>query len=171
VPKLLVSAVLGLVLAVMIGLSRDKPGFTTVYVVRHAEAEHAGDDPGLTDVGVARAEALASLLRSADLDAVYSSPTQRTMQTAAPTALVHELDVSPYPPKDAEGLAERIARDHVGQTLLVVGHSNTVPMIVQAFGAGTIDDIAHDEHDNLYVVTIAPNGDVGIQRLRIPRDR
>lgn len=159
-----------LVLATMFGLGRDKPGFTTVYVVRHAEAEHAGDDPDLTDVGIARAEALASLLRSADLDAVYSSPMQRTMQTAAPTAVVHELDVSPYRPNDADGLAERIARDHVGQTLLVVGHSNTVPMIVASLSAGTIDDIAHDEYDNLYVVTIVPTGEVGLQRLRLPSE-
>jgi broad specificity phosphatase PhoE len=165
-----VFGVIALVLGIGVLASwRAEPdGFTTVYVVRHAEAENAGDDPGLTDAGAARSLALADLLRSAEIDAVYSTGLRRSLETATPSVEGHTKAIIGYEPKATDQLAEDIAGTHAGETVLVVGHSNTVPLIVASLGGGEIEPISHDEHDNLYVVTIARTGEVGLQRLRLP---
>ena len=69
-------------------------------LVRHAETANNRDglvqgraDHPLTATGIAQAEALADRLRDLDLGAVYSSPLQRAMQTAAPIAATHGLPI------------------------------------------------------------------------------
>jgi broad specificity phosphatase PhoE len=57
-------------------------------------------------------------------------------------------------------------RKHPGETVLVVGHSNTVPAIVEALGAKRPADICDAEFDNLYIVTIAADGTAGVVRSK-----
>src|SRR5919106_6005263 len=73
---------------------------TTFYLVRHALTAHTGSRlsgwaPGvhLTDEGIAQAEAVAEGLADAGLDAVYSSPIERTLETARVIAAHHGLEV------------------------------------------------------------------------------
>ena len=73
---------------------------TTFYLVRHALTAHTGSRlsgwaPGvhLTDKGIAQAEAVADGLADAGLDAVYSSPIERTLETARVIAAHHGLEV------------------------------------------------------------------------------
>lgn len=80
-----------------------------VVLIRHGENEYvkkgrlAGRKAGvhLNDNGRAQAENLAKVLAKAPIKAVYSSPLERTMETAAPIAAVHKLEVIPR-----EGLLE-----------------------------------------------------------------
>src|SRR3546814_842609 len=58
---------------------------------------------------------------------------RRTRDTAAPTASVHDLSsIASDAEAPAEAFAERLRRAHATGTVLVVGHSNTVPGIVSA---------------------------------------
>lgn len=74
---------------------------TTLYLIRHAENDFmrqrklAGWLPGvhLNDRGRAQAEALVPLFQGVHLDALYSSPLERTMETAAPLARAHHMAV------------------------------------------------------------------------------
>ena len=59
-----------------------------------------------------------------------------------------------YPARDAETLLVRIRRDHPGETVLVVGHSNTVPMIVAAAGGPLLPDLSEDTYDDLFVLHV-----------------
>lgn len=76
-----------------------------VLLIRHGENEYvkkgrlAGRKPGvhLNDKGRAQAEALAEALKELPLKAVYSSPLDRTMETAAPLAEIHKLVVTEVP--------------------------------------------------------------------------
>src|SRR3546814_1202497 len=78
----------------------------TYVVVRHAEKVDDGSrDPSLTDAGRARAHALAELLRSRDVVAVYATDFRRTRDTAEPTAAVHDLSIISY---DAAAPAEAV---------------------------------------------------------------
>lgn len=74
-----------------------------VLLIRHGENEYvkkgrlAGRLPGihLNERGEAQAAQLAGILKAAPVKAVYSSPLERTMETAAPIAGAHDLETIP----------------------------------------------------------------------------
>ena len=137
--------------------ARTVPAPTMVVLVRHAEKEAAGDDPILTATGRERANRLAHVLAEGGLDAVYASQFRRTQETAEIVASAVGIDVSIVDARDVEGLATRIRAEHAGQTVLVVGHSNTVPAVVRALGAEA-PEIPEDEYDDLFVVFVDGKG-------------
>jgi broad specificity phosphatase PhoE len=125
---------------------------TTMIVVRHADRQ--GTDDALTAAGVQRAHDLARALAKSQVGAVYHSDTERTRLTAQPLAA--QLGVEPVvlPARDVEGLVAHVLRNHCGETVLVVGHSNTVPLIIAAAGGAEIADLADNEFDDLFVLSI-----------------
>ena len=139
-----------------------------VVVVRHAEQLANGDDPALSDPGRARAQNLANLLRDVPLVAVYSTDTQRTRQTAKPSADEHGLAVTIYDPRvpPAEFVA-RLKEMHPHGTVLVVGHSNTAPAIAAALCRCGVEPMAETEFDRVMRVRFAADGTA---RLGIERD-
>ena len=142
---------------------------TTVILVRHAEKVDGPGDVLLTEAGKARARRLADLLSAANISAVYSTPYHRTRDTAQPLARTLGLTVIETPASGAtfaQGVAERILRDHKGRTVLVVGHSNTTPDVVKALGASAVPAIADSEYDNLYVVNIDADGKAALIRAK-----
>ena len=127
-------------------------GTTTVVLVRHGErAHHEGDSP-LSPAGEARAEELARMLRSAGLDAIYVSEALRTRQTAAPTAQAAGLEPEVIPAQKHGKLVRRLKWRHRSDVVLVVGHSNTVPLIAGGLGA-PIGVIEADEYSGLWIIT------------------
>lgn len=128
-----------------------------VFVVRHAE-KISEDDERLTDAGRARAGRLAGMLKNAGVSAIYSTQTERTIGTAQPLANALGLKIGIYDARTVEGrpdfkeFVERVHREVPDGIALVVGHSNTVPLLLEAFGCGEEITIASDEYDNLFVV-------------------
>ncbi len=116
------------------------------------------DDPGLTPAGKARAARLARMLAPIAADeqplAVYSTDYRRTRETAEPAAETWRADLRLYQPGDAQAFARAIRRRHRGTTVLIVGHSNTVPDLVAAFGGPSGIEIEDGEYDNLFVLTV-----------------
>jgi broad specificity phosphatase PhoE len=137
---------------------------TTVLAMRHADIDvpPAGADPPLNAAGRRRAAALARLVGGAGVSAVLTSEFARTRQTAAPTAahagLVAQLTPAP------EVLAERVRTGELGDVVLLVGHSNTVPAVVQALG-GPAPTIGEREFGTLFVVTVPATGATTVLRL------
>jgi 2,3-bisphosphoglycerate-dependent phosphoglycerate mutase len=133
---------------------------TTVWIVRHAEKDMkdpSDRDPSLSLDGQDRAKDLAALIRPNRLLAVYSTPYKRSMQTAGPTAYGHGLEVQKYDPADPKALASSILRQHKGGSVLIVGHSNTVLELVEAFGIKRpIPELTEDDYD--YVFTLKVDG-------------
>ncbi len=73
---------------------------TTLYLVRHGVTSHTGhrvtgwmEGVHLTDEGRRQAENAAQYLADVPLRAIYSSPIDRTIETARAIAAVHDLDV------------------------------------------------------------------------------
>jgi phosphohistidine phosphatase SixA len=139
---------------------------TVVLLVRHAEkAAEPAQDPPLTEGGRARAEALVSIAREARVSAIITTQFERTKSTAAPAAAA--LSVAPSVvqagplAQHAKAVADEV-RKHVGKTVLVVGHSNTVPAIIGALGAPAPRDLCDSEYDALFVVVL---GDTGAPRV------
>lgn len=131
---------------------------TTVLVVRHAEKQWEDGDPPLSEVGWRRAEALLDVVKDAGVSALYGTQYVRTTQTLAPIAKRLGLEIYSHDAADSEGLARRILSNHVGEVILVSGHSNTVAEIVAHLGAPQPPPIDDSEYDNLYVVSIPTGG-------------
>ena len=144
-------------------------GSTTVILVRHAEkAAEPAADPPLTAAGAARANALAELVKDAGIKAIFSTQFVRTRSTAQPIATRLGLPVQivdARAPGHARLVADSILKTHRGQTVLVVGHSNTVPEIVAALGAPQPAPICDDGYDSIFIVTVPTAGAPTVVRL------
>jgi 2,3-bisphosphoglycerate-dependent phosphoglycerate mutase len=137
-----------------IAASAEMP-VTTVILVRHAEKVIDGsDDPTLTEAGQTRAERLALMLLASNLKAIYSSQWARSRLTAVPTAKEFGLQITQVDANESKKLVNDILLHHAGQTVLVVGHSDTLSEIVHALGGGPIPDIGDNEYDNLFVLSV-----------------
>lgn len=145
---------------------------TTVIFVRHAEKLTApADDPALSPAGQRRVAELTRQLVDADvvagIDAVYATPFRRTEETARPVAEALGLPLNSYDAADTEVIMEQIVREHKGKIILVVGHSNTVPALIGNMGASKkVPEIAENEYDNIYIVSIPWFGKTKTIRLR-----
>jgi broad specificity phosphatase PhoE len=167
--------ILGFVFAV-IGLAWffESRATTTVIFVRHADTNQTmaqGGDPPLNERGLARAELLADFLQDIDViagvDAIYTSDALRTQQTAAPLAQRLNVDVAIANHYDYERFMEAVLRDHKGEIVLVVTHSDAVaPLVEELHGSKNVPDIAPDEYDNVYIVSIPWFGKVKTLRVR-----
>ena len=143
---------------------------TVVLLVRHAEkAAQPAQDPPLTDAGSARARALVAVARDAGVKSIISTQYLRTRNTVEPTAAA--LSITPEivnagpMPQHAKAVAEQVMK-HAGETVLVVGHSNTIPAIVGALGAPQPRDLCDSEYDQLFVVVIGDGGPPRLIRSR-----
>ena len=134
---------------------------TTVFVVRHADRR--GHDDALTAAGHARAEALARMLEPTALDAIYVTEYERTHQTVAPTARDQGIEPLLLPARD--NLAAHLLSEHLGQTILTAGHSNTVPAIVAGLGVSQVSELSEDQYGDLFIVTIT-NGEARLLHLK-----
>ena len=56
--------------------------------------------------------------------------------------------------QESEALVKRIAQEYPGRTVLVVGHSNTVPVLVSKATGATVDPIPETEYGRMYIVTM-----------------
>ncbi len=134
---------------------------TTVWIVRHAEKDlknPSDPDPGLSLDGQDRAKDLASLLRPNRLLAVYATPFKRNMQTAQPTAYGHGLTVKTYDPNDPAALVSSVLREYKSGGVMIVGHSNTILELVEAFGIKRpIPVVSEDYYDYVFKITVEGN--------------
>jgi phosphohistidine phosphatase SixA len=150
---------------------RMKPAVTTVFVVRHAEKENCPTNQDktcpLTADGEKRAVSLARILNHSGVTVVYSTDTTRTRETVNNYATAKGISLTPY--SDPATLAQAIRSTDAGRAILVAGHSPTVPMILAALGISNAPPIG-DSYDNLFVVTIRPDGKASVLRLNYPID-
>ncbi len=139
----------------------------TIILVRHAETCITDDsDPTLSPEGVQRAADLVRALEFFDIQKIYSTPLQRTLETAAPIAANRGLTVveTPISKTFLDDLAVQLLADQE-EVILVSGHSNTTPVLVNKIAETNLDLIDESEYDHLFVVSIG-EGTPQLQRFR-----
>jgi len=129
----------------------------TVFIVRHAEKVSAAPDALLSPAGVKRAECLAKTLKDAGITSIFATEFKRTQQTAEPLAAALGLKVTVVPANDWSTLTKDLLYGLHGNAL-VVGHSETVPVLVQRLQAGSIPPIGFNEFDRMMVVSLVSGG-------------
>ena len=135
-----------------------------VIFVRHAERADGGAqaqtmtstpaDPLLSAAGEARAARLATMLGEAGIKAIYASEFRRTQDTGKPLAAKLGLTVQALSARDPGALVSKARAEHPKDVVMVIGHSNTVPDAIKAFGGPAIK-MADDEYNAIYVLVPA----------------
>ena len=126
---------------------------TKYYVVRHTERIDNSRNSALSPAGLLRAQALKDTLAATKIDLIYASTYIRTQQTARPTATAKNLQMIIYQPDTTAGLVAHL-KTLKGKSVLVVGHSDTVPDIVSGLSHESVAPIADNDFDNLYIISV-----------------
>jgi 2,3-bisphosphoglycerate-dependent phosphoglycerate mutase len=139
----------------------------TFYIVRHAEKAGDSNDPQLSQQGIDRAVDLEKYLASKKLDTVFTSTFKRTMLTGLSVSLpraIPQISIDQQNPQALNNFVQRMKSIKTDKGILIVGHTNTVPIIVQGLCGQTIAPIAENDYDNIYIIDIK-NGNAVLQLL------
>jgi phosphohistidine phosphatase SixA len=171
--------VLVLVVIVVIGWFCWFQPMTTVLLVRHAEKSATPpQDPPLNTTGEARAQTLVHIAGDTGVTAVYATQFLRTQQTVKPLANHLGLPIIQVNATEVEGLVDQVLSDYGGAIVLIAGHGNTVPQIVEELRADSLCPdmfelnpanechIPGDQYDNLFIVTVPRFGKAKVVRLK-----
>lgn len=140
----------------------------TVYLVRHAEkCTEPSDNPGLTPEGKQRAIELARVLQDIPVDAIYSTPLERTLDTVRPLALEKGLDIRETPIQSGflDAMVDGIMASEA-RHIVISGHSNTTPRVVNLLAGTSFADLEETEYDRLYIVHLSGAGESSVSILR-----
>lgn len=148
-----------------IAIAQQQQPATTIVLVRHAEKASNAPDALLSPQGQQRAECLAHTLKDAGIKRIYVSDVKRTQQTAEPLAKALGIKPVVVPAKDPNTLVKDVFYG-AGGNALVVGHSDTLPFVIQRVQAGTIAPIGENEYDGLYVLTVLEGSSTPVLKLR-----
>ena len=119
-----------------------------IYVMRHLHTPEGAKDPDLTAEGRRHARLLVAELRRDPPDVIYVSSTKRAQQTAEPLARRLKLAPKIYNPADTPGLVTSVLQEP--GTVLVVGHSNTVPEIIDRLGGRRPPPLIHENFGDIW---------------------
>ena len=129
------------------------PRGPSFYVMRHLE-KGEGQDPPLSAAGHAHALRLIGFFAADPPRVIYVSTTRRAYETAAPLARKLRVKVRRYDPANTNALIGRVLRER--GPVLVVGHSNTVPEIVERLGGERPAPLAETDYGDVWHLWGAP---------------
>ncbi|MFP5285046.1 MAG: SixA phosphatase family protein [Thermoanaerobaculia bacterium] len=171
----------GLCLLLALVLCVPAAALDTIYLVRHAEKSDGWPQDRDLDAfwplspgGQARAEFLASRLENAGIAAVYTSRTTRALMTGLP--LANRIRIPIAAQDDMESFLSAVRGKHpADKAVLIVGHSNTIPLLLARLGAnpdcfGKLGIVKKGEtlfvegHDGLWKVDLKKQGCEALSR-------
>ncbi|MGB6944734.1 MAG: phosphoglycerate mutase family protein [Bryobacteraceae bacterium] len=156
-----------LLLVLLCGWFSPAVSAATIILVRHAERiSSMSADAQLSPAGEARARQLAEVLKDAKIQRIYVTEVRRTQQTAQPTADRLHLKPIVIAKKDIDGLVNQLRMAAENETVLVVGHADTVPLIIERLGAGPVPAFRDAEYDRMTVVFLDSKGKAQAVTLR-----
>jgi len=126
-----------------------------IYLVRHAE-KLTGDDPLLTIEGNKRAGDLMRALKDKEIERIYITEYKRTQHTGDSLRIQLGIDTVHYLSDTSciDLMSKLKANQDLNRTILIIGHSNTLPTIIRKLGL--LDyapaDIPSNEFDNLFLM-------------------
>ncbi|QYJ78377.1 histidine phosphatase family protein [Shewanella acanthi] len=160
-PNIFVALVLAIACvfsSAVLGMSSAYADNRLIILVRHAEkSDYPIGDPALSSAGELRAISLISALKRTPLSQLIATQYQRTQQTLAPIAMARHLTVTVLPAKKPiEAHIQQIVEQvhAVKGNTLIVGHSNTIPLIIKALNGPELNAMAEDDYSQLFLLSI-----------------
>lgn len=131
----------------------------TYYLIRHAEkvrTDPKDQDPSLDIKGLMHAEGWAAYFEPIKIDAIYTTKYVRTKQTISLTAQQKAISPKNYVPNNL--YSDAFLKETKGKSVLIVGHSNTIPQLVnKLIGEEKFKDMDDNDNSTLFKVTIHGN--------------
>ena len=122
---------------------------TTIVLIRHADRD--GENDALTQQGLDRADEFVHVAEKLEATTIYHSGANRTELTVTPLATA--LGITMIEQADSAATINDILNNHRGETVIVAGHSNTVPQMIELAGGPALANIQSTEYDNMFVLT------------------
>jgi 2,3-bisphosphoglycerate-dependent phosphoglycerate mutase len=129
----------------------------TVILMRHAEKDNDGTkDPSLSAVGQEFAQKLTHVFAETKVDAVYSTPFKRTIQTVTPLANQSRVTVNTYDASKSQELMDKIEKSKE-KTVVIAGHSNTIQLVFNTLiKSKQLQPLGDDEYRKVFIITYDP---------------
>lgn len=128
---------------------------TKVFLIRHAEKDRtdkANSNPHLNSLGTKRSLKWKGFFKNIDFDIIYSTNYHRTLETIKPFS-DNGTELVIYNPSKID--YNEFVSKNKGKTILVVGHSNTIPTFTNSISNKKLyNNIEDNNNSNLYVVNI-----------------
>tara|TARA_Y100001960_G_C14099576_1_gene552229 strand:+ start:62 stop:577 length:516 start_codon:yes stop_codon:yes gene_type:complete len=141
---------------------------TVYYFIRHAEKDRSNPNdrnPELNKKGKSRALNWADFFRETPLKAIYSTNYIRTISTAHPIAKDKNLPIIIYGPSELN--IKLFIKETQGKQVLIVGHSNTTPQLVNAvLGYQRFEQMQDNDNSSLFIITES-NGKTTAKRISV----
>lgn len=135
--------------------TENKSDCTKVYLIRHAEKDRTdktNSNPHLNSLGTKRSLKWKDFFKNINFDIIYSTNYHRTLETIKPFS-ENGTELIIYNPSKID--YNEFVSNNKGKTILVVGHSNTIPTFTNRISNKNLySDIEDNNNSNLYVVNI-----------------
>jgi 2,3-bisphosphoglycerate-dependent phosphoglycerate mutase len=136
----------------------------TYILIRHAEKDTTvagysmmNADPPLNNLGIKRAKKLVKILRKYAIDSIYTTNFIRTKTTVQPLSVKIALPLNIYNYKALPQFANQLL-SLKNKTVLIVGHSNSTPQLVNLLTKQqTYQSLDEAVYNKIFIVTIANN--------------
>jgi broad specificity phosphatase PhoE len=139
----------------------------TIILVRHAERSSGmSADALLSPAGEERARLLSQVLKDAKIQRIYVTEVRRTQQTAEPIAARLHLTPIVVAKADLDALVSQLRKLGDDETVLVIGHADTVPLIIERLGGESVPAFPDTEYDRLTVLVTGTGGKARVVTLR-----
>lgn len=137
-----------------------------IVLVRHAEKVDETPTATLSPAGLARAERLAEVLAAFGVRRIFATEYQRTQQTAGPLARKIGLNTTIVAAKEHLALVQKLRALPREDAALVVGHSDTLPLLVKELGVTEPVTVAAGDFGNIFVIVPRGAAPPALLRLR-----
>ena len=88
------------------------------------------------------------------IKAIYTTEFRRTQDTGKPLAAKLGFPITAVAGRDMNALVAKIKAEHPKDVVMLVGHSNTIPEAIKAFGGPAVK-MADDEYSAIYILSPA----------------
>ena len=136
-------------------IKRIKEETFTIYLIRHSEKDIFSEnqtDPPLTECGKKRSESLSFFFENIEIENVYSTDYSRTLETANAIAYSRGIEIKYYEPSELKHFSDKLLS--LKKNSLVVGHSNTTPVLSGLLIDESLEPFSEDIYNRIYKVEI-----------------
>ena len=130
---------------------------TAYYFIRHAESNgHRSTNPHLSTLGLKRIKKYAEFFNSKKIDTVFTTNTNRTIETANAIAKTNGTPIIFYDPLKVD--YQQFFKEHKNQTYVIVGHSDSTPNFANhIIGRPKYSQMVEENFSDIFEVVIDVN--------------